>query len=138
MNREGRAAPIREGSFHVFVYGTLRSGGEAHERIADCEFVKHAHVLGTLYDIDELYPALMLYGSTRIEGEIWRCPARRLAALDEFESVAKGLFRRAGALIDDVPCWIYVAGPALARHLTPEQRIDDGRWVGRAGAEHGV
>ena len=137
MNDEARAPaiqPIRTGDFHLFVYGTLRRGHAAHERIADCDFVGLAHVSGTLYDIDGLHPALMLYGNTRVAGEIFRCPADRLDRLDTFEGVGDGLFRRVATEIDELPCWIYVAGPALAHRLTPGQRIASGQWTG-AGSD---
>ncbi len=114
--------------FHLFVYGTLRTGGESNHRLEECEFVRTAAVDGTLYDIDGQHPVLMLYGGTRIEGEIWRCPAGQLVPLDAFEGVDRGLFRRVGVLVDGTPCWTYVAGPAFAHKLTPDRRIPSGRW----------
>jgi gamma-glutamylcyclotransferase (GGCT)/AIG2-like uncharacterized protein YtfP len=136
--REPATRSIASGHFHLFVYGTLRASGESHEQIADCVFVRAAYVLGTLYDIDGLHPALMLYGHTRIDGEIWLCPADRLLALDNFEGVERGLFRRVAVSIEDTPCWTYVAGPALAHRLTPAQRLDHGSWPATAQADgHG-
>jgi len=117
--------------FCLFVYGTLRTGApgsgllEASERIAD------ACVEGTLYDLDD-YPALMLYGHTRVEGEVWRCPVDLLWKLDEHEGVDRGLFRRVAVMASGIPCWTYIAGPALAPRLTPDRRLDDGRWSGAA------
>jgi gamma-glutamylcyclotransferase (GGCT)/AIG2-like uncharacterized protein YtfP len=136
MSDDGRPSsqPIRSGDFNLFVYGTLRRGCRAHEKIADCDFVGVAHLNGTLYDIDGLHPALMLYGNTSVAGEIFRCPADRLAGLDLYEGVDSGLFRRVAAEIDGTPCWVYVAGPALAHRLTPGQRIDSGKWTG-AGSD---
>lgn len=139
MSGDGRRAatsPLLDGHFHLFAYGTLRSGEANHARIADCALVRTAFVEGTLYDIDGLYPALMLYGTTRVEGEIWRCPADRLAALDRFEGLDNGLFRRVAVLIDETPCWTYVAGPALAHRLTPDQRLASGRWSNQLQDAH--
>jgi gamma-glutamylcyclotransferase (GGCT)/AIG2-like uncharacterized protein YtfP len=139
MNEVGatpRAAPDRranEPGFYLFVYGTLRSGGEANERIAGCTFVRNAYVEGTLYDIEGHYPALMLYGGTRVQGEIWRCAADSLAAIDAYEGVDRRLFRRVAVDVDGTPCWAYVAGPALAHLLTPGQRIESGLWPARGG-----
>ena len=114
-------------TFNLFVYGTLRSGGAQNDRLASCEKLHDASVRGTLYDIDGRFPALVLYGSDVIAGEVWRCPAELLPALDEYEDTANGLFRRIGAEVEDaggglVPCWLYVAGPALSRRLTPDRR----------------
>lgn len=118
--------------FHLFVYGTLRSNGTAAWRLADCELVGSGTVGGVLYDIDGEYPALMVYGSSPVRGEVWRCPAAMLLALDEYEDVASGLFRRIGIEVQletgsTHGCWAYVAGPKLARKLTTAQRIEE--WV---------
>lgn len=116
--------------FHLFVYGTLQSHGRAASQLHGCERVGRGSVRGTLYDIDGEFPALMLYGDTVVAGEIWRCAAAELRRLDEYEGLAQGLFRRVAVGVADggepgreVPCWCYVAGPALSRRLTPDRRI---------------
>jgi gamma-glutamylcyclotransferase (GGCT)/AIG2-like uncharacterized protein YtfP len=114
--------------FHLFAYGTLRRGGPSHELLATSVFVGTATVEGTLYDIDGDFPALVLYGSTRVPGEIWRCSAELLGRLDGFEGTDSGLFRRVGVQVGDYGCWTYVAGPALARRLTPSRRLPTGAW----------
>jgi gamma-glutamylcyclotransferase (GGCT)/AIG2-like uncharacterized protein YtfP len=116
-------------TFHLFVYGTLRSGGSATNMLAGAERVGEGTVGGVLYDIDGEYPALIVYGKTPVQGEIWRCPAPLLKALDAYERIETGLFRRIGieATAFDgsvVPCWAYVAGPRLASKLTPARRVD--------------
>lgn len=113
--------------FHLFVYGTLKSGARASaEQLRGCRKVADATVAGTLYDIDGQYPALMLYGDTVVEGEVWLCPVDRLEALDRYEGVASGLFRRVGHEVtaDEAryACWLYVAGPRLAPKLTAANR----------------
>jgi gamma-glutamylcyclotransferase (GGCT)/AIG2-like uncharacterized protein YtfP len=115
-------------TFNLFTYGSLRAEGTAAGRLAGCELVGSATVNGILYDIRGEFRALILYGESPIEGDVWRCPASMLASLDEYEGVATGLFRRVGheartTAGDRVPCWIYVAGPALRRNLVPESRI---------------
>lgn len=117
--------------FHLFVYGTLRGGGAAG-MLSQCVRVRDAAVAGTLYDVRGEHPALLLYGSTWIRGEIWRCPTSLLPRLDDFEGVSRGLFRRVGVQVGDVGCWTYVAGPALAPELTPARRIGSGDWLLRA------
>jgi gamma-glutamylcyclotransferase (GGCT)/AIG2-like uncharacterized protein YtfP len=117
-------------TFHLFAYGTLRKQALGPTRLRGCEHVGTGRVHGTLYDIDGEFPALMLYGETPVTGDVWRCPAAELPRLDEYEGTAKGLFRRVAVAVADaaepgreVPCWCYVAGPALSRRLTPDRRI---------------
>lgn len=123
------------GTFHVFVYGTLRSDGAAAGLLSGCARIGPARIHGTLYDIDGRFPALLLYGTSCVRGEAWRCPVELLPSLDEFEGVGIGLFRRVGVRADGVACWTYAAGPALARELTTARRIESGEWTDpRAGA----
>ena len=115
--------------FHLFTYGTLRARGDAAHLLEGCEPVGPARVDGILYDIQGRYPALMLYGDAPVEGELWRCPVEALARLDDHEGVRSGLFRRVGIAVEGTAAWVYVAGPSLARYLTPEARIPTGRWA---------
>lgn len=114
--------------FHLFVYGTLMSGG-ANPVLRDCELVGRGAIGGVLYNIDGQHPALVMYGVAPVEGEVWRCPVDRMENLDRYERVAEGLFRRVGVevpLLDGsgtVACWTYTAGPALGRKLVPANRI---------------
>jgi gamma-glutamylcyclotransferase (GGCT)/AIG2-like uncharacterized protein YtfP len=117
--------------FNLFVYGTLRTDGIAAELLADAGYIKAATVQGALYDIDGAYPALMLYGNSPVRGEIWRCPPDLLSQLDAYESVQHGLFRRVGVEVAGLPCWTYVAGPALASKLTRERLLPGGDWLER-------
>lgn len=120
------------GHFHLFVYGTLRSNGAGAALLADGELVGEATVGGVLYSIDDAYPALILYGSTPVPGEVWRCPAATLSQLDGYEGVADGLFRRVGVEVtmadgSILGCWTYTAGPKLSRKLTGARRIE--QWT---------
>ena len=117
------------GQFHLFVYGTLRSNGAGASLLADGALVGEGSVGGVLYDIDGAYPAMIVYGTTPVRGEVWRCPANTLLQLDEYEGVADGLFRRIGVEVEMTDgtrqgCWTYVAGPKLARKLTAGRRIE--------------
>lgn len=113
--------------FHLFVYGTLRGGGEV---LDGCTRVGAASVPGMLYRADDRYPALLLHGDAPVRGEVWSCPVEVLPRLDAWEGIAQGLFRRVGVTIEGLGCWAYVAGPALARRLTPQSRIPSGEWSG--------
>lgn len=114
--------------FHLFVYGSLRSTGTAVSLLGDGELIGPATVGGILYDMDGAYPALVLYGSVEVRGEVWKLPSSLLPGLDAYERVDEGLFRRVGVTAtleggEEVGCWIYVAGPALGRKLTAERRV---------------
>ena len=117
------STPVVDRGFNLFVYGTLRRNGAAADRLAGATMIGKGVVRGTLYDIDGEYPALMLYGDTPVDGEIWHVPsAAMLASLDEYEGVAQGLFRRKAVTVVGHVCWVYVAGHALAPRLTAERR----------------
>jgi gamma-glutamylcyclotransferase (GGCT)/AIG2-like uncharacterized protein YtfP len=129
VGRDGRSAGAPPpGTIHIFVYGTLRSGGLAAALLAGGEKVRDATVQGTLYDIGGRYPALVLAGAGTVYGELWRCDAELLAGLDEYEGVHHGLFRRVALEVAGVPAWTYVAGSALATELTRARRIEAGGW----------
>jgi gamma-glutamylcyclotransferase (GGCT)/AIG2-like uncharacterized protein YtfP len=119
--------PEGDRHFHLFVYGTLRRNQSAADLLAGCVPLAEVAIEGTLYDLGD-YPALLLYGTTPVKGEVWRCPVDLLPALDEYEQMDRGLFRRVGVMAGEYPCWTYVAGPALARQLTPDRRVDGDGW----------
>lgn len=116
--------------FHLFAYGTLKSmaaGDRGRELLRDCVRVGAGEVTGTLYDAGD-YPALLLGGEDRIQGEVWRCPADLLPVLDRYEGTQDGLFRRAAVQVGDYACWVYVAGPKLGPRLTRDARLTHGVW----------
>jgi gamma-glutamylcyclotransferase (GGCT)/AIG2-like uncharacterized protein YtfP len=126
-------------TFNLFVYGTLRDGPASSELLDGCALVSPATVRGTLYEVDGRFPALLPYGSGTVHGAIWRCPSDVLASIDHYEGVADGLFRRIADETETpegerIPCWLYAAGPALAQRLTPDRRIESGRWYGSSDA----
>jgi gamma-glutamylcyclotransferase (GGCT)/AIG2-like uncharacterized protein YtfP len=124
--------PAGSSEIHLFVYGTLRSGGGAAGLLRGCRLVGTGSGEGTLYDLGA-YPALVLDGRGPVEGEVWRCPAEALDRLDEYEGVPGGLYLRVPVVVEGTDCWTYVAGPLLEPRLTPERRIPSGRWPPGAG-----
>lgn len=128
--------------FNLFVYGTLRASGRngsgsAADLLAGCVPVARGTIGGTLYDIEGRYPALVHYGADPVHGEVWRCAAELLPALDSYEGTAAGLFRRIAVEVatdtgELLPCWVYTAGPALSRQLTPANRVASNIWPGQA------
>jgi gamma-glutamylcyclotransferase (GGCT)/AIG2-like uncharacterized protein YtfP len=124
------------GSFNLFVYGTLKSGERNAHLLSGCELIGPGRVGGILYDIDGEHPALVVYGTTQVSGEVWNCSADLLLRLDEFEGLSTGLFRRIGVTVDTrngpLPCWTYVAGPSLSHKLIPGRRI--AAWTQKGSA----
>jgi gamma-glutamylcyclotransferase (GGCT)/AIG2-like uncharacterized protein YtfP len=108
---------------NVFVYGSVLG-----RLPAGCRRLGEGELRGTVYELPELGPVLMLYGDTRVRGEVWRCPAAVLGELDRLADVARGRFRRVARQVAGVgggegwACWLYVAGPGVARRLAPERR----------------
>lgn len=120
-------ADRRDRTFHLFVYGELRSSRKDSSLLDGCEKVAVTTVQGTLYHVDGR-PALMLAGPGRVEGEVWRCGVERLPELDRHQQVADGIFRRVGVQVDEWACWTYVLGPKLAPRLIDAHRIESGVW----------
>ena len=81
----------------LFVYGTLKRGGCNHHRLADQSFVGPARTCPgfTLYDLGG-YPGIVAAApdAPGVMGEVWSVDAAGLAALDAFEGVPEGLYRR--------------------------------------------
>lgn len=109
-------------SFHLFVYESHVATGDVAALLDGCTRVGTASVPGTLYEIDDSFPALMLAGSGQVDGEVWRCPSERLLDLDAHESVRRRLYRRVGVQAGEWACWTYVAGPALAPWIADATR----------------
>lgn len=69
----------------LFVYGTLRSGGSNHWRMANASFFSAAITHGSLYCID-WYPGLVIdQSSSIVYGELYYCDELLLQKLDDFE-----------------------------------------------------
>lgn len=73
---------------HVFVYGTLRSGGsnDIARWLPAPQFVGAAEIAGTLHDLGA-YPGARLGGSARLYGEVYRIEPALEAQLDQLEEV---------------------------------------------------
>jgi gamma-glutamylcyclotransferase (GGCT)/AIG2-like uncharacterized protein YtfP len=81
----------------VFVYGTLKRGGENHSFLAGQTFVGEARTVPgfCLYEL-EGYPGMVARSDERdgVVGEVWSVTAAALRELDELEGTAVGLYRR--------------------------------------------
>jgi gamma-glutamylaminecyclotransferase len=80
----------------VFVYGTLKRGGENHRFLAGQRFLGEARTEPAfrLYLLDG-YPGMVAGApGLSIAGEAWEVDAAALARLDELEGTAEGLYAR--------------------------------------------
>jgi len=81
----------------LFVYGTLKRGYSNHAHLAGQTYVGPARTVPgfTLYDLGG-YPGIVADPADRVGvgGEVWRVDSAALAALDQFEGVHEGLYRR--------------------------------------------
>jgi gamma-glutamylcyclotransferase (GGCT)/AIG2-like uncharacterized protein YtfP len=114
-------------TFYFFKYGPL-PGRDAEALLEQATHAGVAYVGGTVYDIDGEFPALMLYGETEVRGDVLQCNVDSMPRVDLLDCITSGTLRRVAttAISKDgshLPCWILVAGPAIAHKLTPQSRI---------------
>ena len=124
---------------HVFVYGTLRSGGSNDisrfspmpQRVGDGE------IAGTLYDLG-LYPGAVLGGGGRIKGEVYRIAPGVEAQLDMLEEVkpdGSGEYIRREVVVQvagrQIACLVYEIHPS---RIAGRSVIASGDWMAGDGA----
>ena len=89
--------PTLPATVPIFVYGTLKRGGLNHHYLSGQRFVGEARTIPgfRLYDLDG-YPGMVPdpVDNEGVTGELWEVDTPCLAALDEFEGVPEGLYRR--------------------------------------------
>lgn len=88
----------------VFVYGTLKRGGENHGWIAPQQFVAEARTapLFRLYDLGG-YPGMVrVEDGLSIQGEVWRVDDAGLIKLDELEDTEGGEYERVRVPLEGV------------------------------------
>ena len=110
----------------VFVYGTLRRGGENHGLLEHvrCVSVTRTQPAFTLYDLGA-YPAMVAGGVTAVEGETYEVDAATLARLDQLEG-CPGYYHRIETSLEDgrvAQTYTMQPGQVLGHAIIPE-----GRW----------
>jgi gamma-glutamylaminecyclotransferase len=99
----------------VFVYGTLKRGGDNHHYIAYQQFLGAARTMAgyTLYSLGG-YPGMVRAPSDTagVTGELWAVDASCLQQLDLLEGVNEGLYERVPIKLagptDDQPVETYL------------------------------
>jgi gamma-glutamylcyclotransferase (GGCT)/AIG2-like uncharacterized protein YtfP len=119
---------------HLFVYGTLMSGGENHLLLArHAELVGPGRMRGRFFLVD-YYPGLVDSDDPAefVVGEVWRLiEPDVLRELDDFEGCTEAppLFVRASREVtldggDSLSAWVYL----YARPISGQQPIPFGDW----------
>lgn len=118
----------------LFVYGTLKKGGELHEQLEaqGARFVGSGKIKGRLFRIrGESYPGALPSSSREyIQGELYelREPNAALKRLDDIEGCNEGLFvrKRVDAWVGNkkVRAWTYFYG----HHANTSKRIPSGSF----------
>lgn len=121
---------------HVFVYGTLRSGGSNDiSRFSPApRWVGEGAIAGTLYDLGA-YPGAVLGGSARIRGEVYRITGALEAQLDALEEVqpdGSGEYIRREVKVKvegrSIRCLVYEIHPS---RVVGRKVIEGGNWMTR-------
>ncbi len=127
---------------HVFVYGTLRSGGRndiARYRPSPVR-LGETSIDGTLYDLGA-YPGIVLGGAGRVAGEVYAIDPAVEAALDVLEEVADDdsgeyIKRRVRVEVSGqwVDCLVYEIHPS---RIADRRVIQSGDWIAHAALSSG-
>jgi gamma-glutamylcyclotransferase (GGCT)/AIG2-like uncharacterized protein YtfP len=125
---------------HVFVYGTLRCGGQRdiNRLLPAPRWVGRASVAGVLHDLGA-YPGVVLGGTGLVRGEVYQISAELERQLDEIEEVwpepsgeyakrevAVQLERPSGGAPAELVCVLYEAAPA---RVLGKPVIAGGDWM---------
>lgn len=111
----------------VFVYGTLKRGGENHDWIAMQRFIAAARTL-PLYRLFDLggYPGMVHAAEgLAIHGEVWEVDAAGLTQLDMLEDTAGGEYERVAVSLDGefftqrVESYLYLRSVEARRDVGP-------------------
>lgn len=111
----------------IFVYGTLKRGGDNHGWIEQQQFVAEARTLPhyRLYDLGG-YPGMVRVPQLglSIEGEVWEVDEAGLAKLDVLEDTEGGEYERVLVPLQDAFADQHVEGYLYRRSI--EDRRDVG------------
>lgn len=114
---------------YVFVYGTLRQGGQLHKAMDGATFIGSCCLHGAvrMVSVNDWYPALVedkVFHTIR--GECYAVSEEKLVLLDRVEGTASGLYSRKQMMIDGRQCWVYIFCKPSSIKYAPE--IESGDW----------
>ncbi len=110
----------------VFVYGTLKRGGDNHGWIKQQQFVAEARTLPfyRLYDLGG-YPGMVRVPKQglSIEGEVWEVDEAGLAKLDVLEDTEGGEYERVVVPLDGAFASTHVEGYLYLRSIEDRREL---------------
>ncbi|TGN19587.1 gamma-glutamylcyclotransferase family protein [Leptospira idonii] len=114
--------------YHIFVYGSLRVGEEAHFRMKESTLVRqNCHIYGYSMFIQGDYPAVIADEGGSIWGDILKVDDKILAELDVYEEVDQNEYLR--VFDDRYQFFIYISAK---NRLPIENRVLSGDWKNRS------
>src|SRR5689334_13053835 len=104
---------LQPSALRLFVYGSLRSGQENHDRLRGARFLGAAATPSGRYHLTLLdeYLALIEGPGPSVKGELYEVTAELLIELDAFEEVPQRYYRRAVWLTDGSCAEAYFKAP---------------------------
>ena len=90
----------------LFVYGSLKCGGEAHHLLSGCPRDKDGGLNNVRLTTRGGYPMLCA-GDSRIAGEVYWIPDDRWSDLDAWEDAPATYQKKRRHLIDGREIWVY-------------------------------
>ncbi len=104
----------------LFVYGTLKKNGSAHDKLGQAILVDSAACVPGILIPMGWYPAMVPHGECRVFGEIYRVPKTVIPDLDHYEGVDRGLYARVKYTTAHKPylMWVYRYAPVISTSET--------------------
>jgi len=118
---------VKEESFPVFVYGTLRLGGSAHKHFLDgCTHLGRDQLNASLYDMG-WFPAIKFADpDDSVVGDLFEVCEGVLDSLDSYESHPSFYTRTLVTTEGGVKAWAYVFNGSVSE----SNHIPSGDWLG--------
>ena len=122
----------------LFVYGTLRKGGERSGHLKRCKLLRMMRVPGTLYRTPFGYPAAVFdhTSSLTVQGEVYQLPPDSevfIRNVDSLEGVGEKLFSRSTIHSEEEFFYAYEPGFEVRRRIGDADIIKSGNWFSDSG-----
>ena len=102
----------------VFVYGTLRQGGQYHHLLKEASYIAHTQTLPNYSLVDVgTYPGLLKSGHTAVKGDIYAVDDKTFKLLDLLEDRPSLYEREQITFENGQKAWVYFLQPHLAKGL---------------------
>lgn len=122
----------------LFVYGTLRKGGDRSAKLGRCRLLGMIKVPGTLYSTPFGYPAAVFdeTSSLEVQGELYELPPDSevfMRSVDRFEGVDEKLFSRSVICHEEKFFYAYEPSAEFRRRISDADIVKSGNWFSYCG-----